>query len=597
MIAAERVPIVLLDLDETLNRHFGASIEECVVNSLQNLSKAGGLFGLNTGADIFWAGERVLHETDPLFSFPFLLLATGKQIYAWVTSLMAYVLLPIQAENKGQAMSKLAEYLKFPLDQSIFIGDFPGAGEGQEGIDDPVLREQIGIIINVGMYRKPEQIKPLFPETLILHPEYQGERMIGTGYEATIQYLACFTEVFKDESIRNKIETFRSKLMSVIEQKLNIGILSSPGAQIWTLEKPVQEVGSCQSVLIRAKRPGMVHAGVNHHGEWIRIYDVPLKEVSPGLWEASLLDPDVNVWTFIWYDPNRSGNGYWEGKNYHLKRAPPSLSKTFPLFPLTRGLLHAIVLKGAIPQQTHVHNSDFLKPMTMADRPSSRRNSDSSQNRSRSGSSPRSRFLIFPDQQASTSSELDNETRNEAQKRFKVFLDEYRICLNDLFKCNQEEQDTILNLCKQEFQKRNENGRQQYIEDLLNLNPRQQLELAQDLNPRQRSRFYSHLDRQQRLELYANLSPRHQQELNHQQQLQLYRNFNRQQRLVFYLRLSLQQQRELVQGLDHNWRLGLYQDLNRQKTSRALSKSRFSAAAGALPKSQFSAAAKACSRS
>ncbi len=43
MIAAGQVPIVLLDLDETLNRHFGVSIEEHMVNSLQNLSEAGGL--------------------------------------------------------------------------------------------------------------------------------------------------------------------------------------------------------------------------------------------------------------------------------------------------------------------------------------------------------------------------------------------------------------------------------------------------------------------------------------------------------------------------------------------------------------------------
>jgi hypothetical protein len=320
MIAAERVPIIFLDLDETLNRHFGASIEEHVVNSLQNLSEAGGLFGLNTGADIFWAGERVLHETDPLFPFPFLLLATGKQIYAWVASLMAYVLLPIQADNKGQAMRELAEYLQLSLDQFIFIGDFPGAGEGQEGIDDPVLREQVGIIVNVGMYRKPDAIKALFQGTLVLHPEHLKERVVGAGYEATMQYLASLTEVFKHEGIVEEVQTFRSELMSAIESKLNIGVLPNQDPQIWTFEKPVQKVGSRQSVLVRVKGPGMVHAGVNHDGQWLRTYDVPLKEISPDLWEASLLDPEVNTLTFIWYDPNRSGNVHWEGKNYHLQR-------------------------------------------------------------------------------------------------------------------------------------------------------------------------------------------------------------------------------------------------------------------------------------
>jgi hypothetical protein len=323
MIATRQVPIVLLDLDETLNRHFGTSIEEHVVDSLQDLSEAGGLFGLNTGADIFWAGERVLRETDQLFPFPFLLLATGKQIYSWVASLRAYVLLPIQADSKGQAMSQLAEYLPLPLDQFIFIGDFPGAaGERWEGIDDSVLREQVGTIVNVGAHRRPEEIKPLFPETLVLHPEHQGERMIGTGYEATMQYLACLTEVFKDENMSKRVETFRSELMGAIEHKLNVEVLPNSGHQTWTFEEPVQEVGSSQSLLVRVKGPGMVHAGVDRDGEWVRIYEVPLKEVSPGLWEAYLLDPEVNVLTFIWYDPNRSGNIRWEEKNYHLQRVP-----------------------------------------------------------------------------------------------------------------------------------------------------------------------------------------------------------------------------------------------------------------------------------
>src|SRR5205807_10220909 len=85
-------------------------------------------------------------------------------------------------------------------------------------------------------------------------------------------------------------------------------------------EKPIQELGSRQPVLVRVKGPGMVHAGVNHNGQWLRIYDVPLKEVSPDVWEASLLDPEVNALTFIWYDASKSGNVHWEGKNYFLQR-------------------------------------------------------------------------------------------------------------------------------------------------------------------------------------------------------------------------------------------------------------------------------------
>src|SRR5205085_2181022 len=123
-----------------------------------NLDEASGLFGLDLGADMFWAGQRILRETDRFFPFPFMLLATGKHIYVWAESLRAYVRLPIQAENKGQAIRKLAEYLDMPLGQCIFIADFPapGAGQGQQGIDDPVLKECVGIIVNVGFQRRPE---------------------------------------------------------------------------------------------------------------------------------------------------------------------------------------------------------------------------------------------------------------------------------------------------------------------------------------------------------------------------------------------------------------------------------------------------------
>jgi hypothetical protein len=93
-------------------------------------------------------------------------------------------------------------------------------------------------------------------------------------------------------------------------------------AQLWTFEHQLQEAENHRPVLIRVKGPGMVHAGVNRAGKWIRMYDVPLQEVSPGVWEASLLDPEVNEFTFIWYNPNRSGEVHWEGKNYLLPRRP-----------------------------------------------------------------------------------------------------------------------------------------------------------------------------------------------------------------------------------------------------------------------------------
>ena len=322
MIAAGRIPMAFLDLDDTLNRCFGAPIEEKSVTSLHNLAKAGAVFGLNIGADIFWVGERILRETDHLFPMPFMLLATGKQIYAWLQSLQAYVLLPIQAGSKGEAMRKLAEYLATPLDQFLFIADFPGPGsvETQVGIDDPVLAERIGVIVNVGFQRKPEDIRPAFAETFLLGPERRGDNLVGVGYQATLQYLASQMEVVSDASHAEKVQAFRSELMQALEQKLNLPALPNRDHLLWTFEHPLQEASSDRSVLIRVNRPGMVHAGVNYDGEWVRIYDIPLKEKSPGIWEAYLLDPDVNAFTFIWYASQKSGYPYWEGKNYHLHR-------------------------------------------------------------------------------------------------------------------------------------------------------------------------------------------------------------------------------------------------------------------------------------
>jgi hypothetical protein len=320
MIATGRVPMVFLDLDETLNRRFGASVEEQAVTSLRNLHEAGGLFGLDTGADISWAGERILRETDRFFPFPFMLLASGEQIYVWAQSFQAYVRLPIQAENKGQAMRKLAEYLDIALDQCIFIADFPEAGDRQEGGDDPVLKERVGVIVNVGVQRRPEDIRCAFQDTLLLNPERRGNMLIGTGYKATVQYLACQTEVLTHESHAEKGKALRSELMRAIERRLNLPVLPTRGHQLWTFEHPLQEAENHRPVLIRVKRPGIVHAGVKRNEKWVRIYDVPLKEVSPSVWEASVLDPEVDAFTFIWYSPKRAGNVHWEWKNYLLQR-------------------------------------------------------------------------------------------------------------------------------------------------------------------------------------------------------------------------------------------------------------------------------------
>ena len=317
MIAAGRVPVVFLDLDETLNRRLGTLIEAKAVTALRTFDAAGGLFGLNTGADMFWAGERTLRETDRFFPFAFLLLATGQHISAWAESFKAYVRLPIQATNKGQAMRLLAQYFELSLDQFLFMADFPGGVEGQEGIDDPVLREPLGVIVNVG-WRRPEEMQAAFPESLLLNPQRRGKLLVGTGYEATVQYLACLTEVFNQASHAEQVKALRAEVMQTIEQKLKMPVLPNRGYELWTLEHPLQQAERKRPVRICVKGQGLVHAGVSRDGKWTRMYDVPLREVSTGVWEADVMDPEVNEFTFIWYDPQRSGKVRWEGKNYLL---------------------------------------------------------------------------------------------------------------------------------------------------------------------------------------------------------------------------------------------------------------------------------------
>jgi hypothetical protein len=332
LLASGHIPLVFLDLDDTSNRHFGMLIEAQVVAAMRELDAAGVVLGLNTGADISWAGERILCETDRHFIFPFMVLATGGQIYVWVESLQAYARLPLPAHSKGQAMRALAEFLDRPLDQFAYIADFPGAGDQQEGIDDSVLREPVGLVINVGGLRPPEELICSYETTLVLHPP-QREQRIGCGYEATALYLTCLTEAIVVAGSAERAQALRADLLRQVEQRVTrlLGVPVDPDVsdphtfQLWTFERPVPEVPRGQPIRIRTQAHGLVHAGVTAtgaDGRWQRIYDVPLREDAPGRWEATLLDGEVNEFTFIWFDPTRSGRVKWEGRNYQVRRTP-----------------------------------------------------------------------------------------------------------------------------------------------------------------------------------------------------------------------------------------------------------------------------------
>ena len=74
---------------------------------------------------------------------------------------------------------------------------------------------------------------------------------------------------------------------------------------------------------------------------------MPLEEVSPDVWEAYLLDPEINELTFIWYDPDQPGKVQWEGKNYPLPRQQKSALAFGPLpLPSPLGLHRSILYLG-----------------------------------------------------------------------------------------------------------------------------------------------------------------------------------------------------------------------------------------------------------
>jgi hypothetical protein len=220
----------------------------------------------------------------------------------------------------------LAEYLDAPLDQFIYIADFPGAGDLQEGIDDSVLREPLGVVVNVGAHRPPEQIACIFDQTLLLNPERREDTWVGTGCQATTQYLSCFAENVRRERRAEQAAAFRADLMNTVERKLGILLALGHEERIWTFEERTPKAGTHLPIRIRVRGQGIVHAGVSREGRWMRIYDIPLAEVSPGTWEAALLDTEVNEFTFIWYDPSRSGRVHWEGRNFLVPASPVSAS-------------------------------------------------------------------------------------------------------------------------------------------------------------------------------------------------------------------------------------------------------------------------------
>jgi hypothetical protein len=313
LISPDWAPLLFLDLDDTLNHGFGLDIAKEAVPALAKLYQSRMLFGLNTGANIAWAGMRVFRQTDGQLKFPLNILDNGQQIYAWHSGTQAYVRLPLVASNKGQAMEKLASFLEIPLGQMGVVADFPRGSKKQAGIDDAILDYPVGWIINVG----ENELGSAQPGTWLARSEDPGRKF---GVTATVEFIENLAAMIEKNNLADWIRSSYYRLLHRIEAKLKLPVLESENHCVWTIEKPFEFADHDRPLLIRAKSPGMLHAGVNRHGLWIRIYDIPLQRTERNIWEAEILDPHVNDFTFIWYD--RTGNmaPCWEGKNYYIHR-------------------------------------------------------------------------------------------------------------------------------------------------------------------------------------------------------------------------------------------------------------------------------------
>jgi hypothetical protein len=166
-----------------------------------------------------------------------------------------------------------------------------------------------------------EQVTRQATEVAIQQVRQLAKQAAQQATEAATQQVKQLAEQTATQQAKHLAE---QAALQVAEAAGTTAQLRREQAQVWTFEHPLQEAESQRPVRLRVNGPGIAHAGINQDGKWIRTYDVPLEEVSPGVWEAYLLDPEINEFTFIWYDPDQPGKVQWEGKNYPLPRKQKS---------------------------------------------------------------------------------------------------------------------------------------------------------------------------------------------------------------------------------------------------------------------------------
>lgn len=313
LLSLQKLPVLFYDLDDTLNDGFGLDIEkDHSIRALKALKEAKGIISMNTGADIHWTGLRVLYYTEAFFHFDLLVLSAGRENFAWSQVQKAYLKLDFTAEDKGEGIMKALSFSGQDSGQAVFLGDFPGSADlTQPGIDDSVLEKPIGAIINLSPLRR---LVKASGRTKLFQPFLEFPELVKWKGSAFCTQIVSETLLTEAPGLAGRL---KDSFEEALEGKMELP--SGMGKSLhWKYDEPLPVLPLDCNLHLGTPFPGLVYAGKVIDGKWERTYAIPLKPMARGRWEASILDPEVNSFTFINY--LKPGPDKWEHKDYRLNR-------------------------------------------------------------------------------------------------------------------------------------------------------------------------------------------------------------------------------------------------------------------------------------
>ncbi|MBN2143318.1 MAG: hypothetical protein JW774_01720 [Candidatus Aureabacteria bacterium] len=318
------LPMLFFDFDDTLNLGYGGYMPDESIGALDQLVNAGGIIAIHSGIDLLWGSQKILRLTQSRFPFHFLVLSTGKDIFAWSHQHKAYLKLPFSGDNKSDALMKLASFLGILPHQMGYCCDFPGSGDKQDGIDDPTLSSNIGFIANVSPFGRMMKL-PAESSTRLIQPD---DNPLTRQAKGACNYMAAASDVLRQygQTPNQAISDINTKLLAA---GFKLPVLEPRVDQytVWTKDNQVSAIPEGHVLRVETDKPGMVYAGKEGISGWERTYAIPLR-LESGKWIADILDPEVNTFTFIENDPLDEKKVGWLGKkgaNYYFSRyAVPS---------------------------------------------------------------------------------------------------------------------------------------------------------------------------------------------------------------------------------------------------------------------------------